>query len=69
MLAGSHSPPIRVENPSRTTVKPHRSKAVWHAGRGVDDNSRLETLTIIRPCRALSFRPLRLAMTRARSSR
>ena len=27
---------------SRTTVKPHRYKAVWYAGRGVDDNSRLE---------------------------
>lgn len=31
---------------SRTAVKPHRYKAVWYAGRGVDDNSRLEALTI-----------------------
>lgn len=31
---------------SRTTVKPYRYKAVWYAGRGVDDNSRLEALTI-----------------------
>ena len=30
---------------SRTTVKPHRYKAVWYAGRGADDNSRLEALT------------------------
>lgn len=30
----------------RTTVKPHRYKAVWYAGRGVDDNSRLEALTV-----------------------
>ena len=30
----------------RTAVKPHRYKAVWYAGRGVDDNSRLEALTI-----------------------
>lgn len=31
---------------SRTIVKPYRYKAVWYAGRGVDDNSRLEALTI-----------------------
>ena len=29
----------------RTAVKPHRYKAVWYAGRGVDGNSRLEALT------------------------
>lgn len=46
---------------SRTSVKPYRYKAVWSAGQGADDSSRLETLTIIRPCRAFSFRPVRPA--------
>lgn len=33
-------------NPLRTTANSHQYKAVWYAGRGVDDNSRLEALTI-----------------------
>ena len=41
-----HSPPIRDVESLADCRLPHRSKAVWYAGRGVDDNSRLEALTI-----------------------
>lgn len=53
---------------SRTAVKPHRSKAVWYAGRGVDGNSRLEALTnhLVRVALPPFVQCARL-MTRARS--
>ena len=41
-----YSPPIREGESLADYRLPHRSKAVWYAGRGVDDNSRLEALTI-----------------------